>query len=129
MENLRRFFSIFEVRGGNFFWTWCDSNMITFFYYKTDNLFCLNKKNCLVNSKVKEFCICFNVICMSKHVGITLSVFLLVLYTGARGTDHPPFSNFLFANLFSITFLYFFIISSLFSLFKLVRVNIHTILC
>jgi hypothetical protein len=35
---------------------------------------------------------------MSKHVGITLSVFLLVLYTGARGTDHPPFSNFLFAN-------------------------------
>jgi hypothetical protein len=30
MENLRRFFSIFEVRGGNIFWTWCDSNMITF---------------------------------------------------------------------------------------------------
>ena len=32
MENLRRFFSIFEVRGGNFLLTWCDSmsNMITF---------------------------------------------------------------------------------------------------
>ena len=58
-------------------------------------------------------------ICMSKHVGITLSVFLLVLYTGARGTDHPPFSNFLFANLFSIKFLYFFIISSLFPYFNL----------
>jgi hypothetical protein len=41
----------------------------------------------------------------------------------------PLFSNFLFTNLFSIKFLYFFIISSLFSLFYLVRVNIHTILC
>ena len=32
MENLRRFFSIFEVRGGKIFLTWCDSmsNMITF---------------------------------------------------------------------------------------------------
>ena len=29
-------------------------------------------------------------------------------------TYHPPFSNFLFTNLFSIKFLYFFIISSLF---------------
>jgi hypothetical protein len=36
-----------------FFWTWCDSNMITFFYCKTDNLSCLNKKNCLV--KLKNF--------------------------------------------------------------------------
>ena len=40
-------------------------------------------------------------------------------YTGARGTDHPPFSNFLFTNLFSIKFLYFFIISSLFPYFNL----------
>jgi hypothetical protein len=39
--------------------------------------------------------------------------------TGARGTDHTPFSNFLFANLFSIKFLYFFIISSLFPYFNL----------
>jgi hypothetical protein len=39
--------------------------------------------------------------------------------TGARGTDHPPFSNFLFTNLFSIKFLYFFIISSLFPYFIL----------
>jgi hypothetical protein len=53
-------------------------------------------------------------LCMNKHVGIILSVSLIVLYTGARGTDHPPFSNFLFTNLFSIKFLYFFIISSLF---------------
>jgi hypothetical protein len=89
------------------------------FYCKTDNLSCLNKRNCLVNSKVKEFFMCFYVICMNKHVGITLSVFLLVLYTGARGTGHPPFSNFLFTNLFSIKFLYFFIISSLFPYFNL----------
>ena len=39
--------------------------------------------------------------------------------TGARGTGHPPFSNFLFTNLFSIRFLYFFIISSLFPYFNL----------
>ena len=41
--------------------------------------------------------------------------------TGARGTDlqTPLFSNFLFTNLFSITFLYFFIISSLFPYFNL----------
>jgi hypothetical protein len=39
--------------------------------------------------------------------------------SGARGTDLPPplFSNFLFTNLFSIKFLYFFIISSLFPYF------------
>ena len=44
-----------------------------------------------------------------------------VLYqlSGARGTYHPPFSNFLFTNLFSIKFLYFFIISSLFPNFNL----------
>ena len=89
------------------------------FYCKTDNLSCLNKKNCFVNSKVKEFFMCVYSICMNKHVGITLSVFLLVLYTGARGTDHPSFSNFLFTNLFSIKFLYFFIISSLFPYFNL----------
>ena len=40
---------------------------------------------------------------------------LLIEITGARGTDHPPF----FLNLFSIKFLYFFIISSLFSYFNL----------
>ena len=89
------------------------------FYCKTDNLSCLNKRNCLVNSKVKEFFMCFYVIFMNKHVGITLSVFLFVLYTGARGTDHPPFPNFLFTNLFSIRFLYYFIISSLFPYFNL----------
>jgi len=38
--------------------------------------------------------------------------------TGARGTDHPLFSNFLFINSFSIKFLYFFIISSLFLYFN-----------
>ena len=43
----------------------------------------------------------------------------LLLYTGARGTDHLTFSNFLFSNLFSIKFLYFFIISSLFPYFNL----------
>ena len=40
----------------------------------------------------------------------------VVKTTGARGTDHPPFSNFLFTNLFSIKKNYFFIISSLFFL-------------
>jgi hypothetical protein len=93
--------------------------MITCLYCKTDNLSCLNKKICLVNSKVKGCCMWFYVICMNKHVGITLPVFLLALYTGARGRDHPPFSNFLFTNLFSIEFLYFFIISSLFPYFNL----------
>jgi hypothetical protein len=41
--------------------------------------------------------------------------------TGTRDTDLPPpfFSNFLFTNLFSIKFLYFFIISSLFPYFNL----------
>ena len=33
------------------------------------------------NVKAKEFFMCFYVNCMNKHVGITLSVFLLVLYT------------------------------------------------
>ena len=37
----------------------------------------------------------------------------------ARGTNHPRFSNFLFTNLFSIKFLYFLIISSLFPYFNL----------
>ena len=106
MENLRRFFSISEVRGGKFF--------LNVVWLKYDHFSIANKKNCLVNSKVKEFFMCFYVIFMNKHVGITLSVFLLVLYTGARGTDHPPFSNFLFTNLFSITFLYYFISFSLF---------------
>jgi hypothetical protein len=44
-------------------------------------------------------------------------ILFLNFHTGARGTDHPPFSNFLFTNLFSI--LYFFIISSLFPYFNL----------
>ena len=39
--------------------------------------------------------------------------------TGTRGTDHPLFSNFLFTNLFSIKFLYFFFISSPFPYFNL----------
>ena len=43
----------------------------------------------------------------------------LMNITGARGTDHPPFSNFLFTKLFSIKFLHFFIISSLFLYFNL----------
>jgi hypothetical protein len=48
---------------------------------------------------------------------------LLVKETGELGENHRPatplFSNFLFTNLFSITFLYFFIISSLFPYFNL----------
>ena len=48
---------------------------------------------------------------------------LLVKETGELGENHRPatplFSNFLFTNLFSITFLYFFINSSLFPYFNL----------
>jgi hypothetical protein len=50
----------------------------------------------------------------------------LMNITGARGTDHPPFSNFLLTNLFSIKFLYFFIISIL---LKTVKNNIVACLC
>jgi glycosyltransferase involved in cell wall biosynthesis len=88
------FSAFLKCEAAIFFWTWCDSNMITFLLQKHYNLSCLNKKNCLVNSKVKEFFMCFYVICMSKHVGITLSVFLLVLCTGTPGTDHPLFPTF-----------------------------------
>ena len=54
MESLRRFFSIFEVRGGNFFFNvvWLRYDHF-YFYCKTDNLSCLNNKNCLV--KLKNF--------------------------------------------------------------------------
>ena len=44
-------------------------------------------------------------------------IFVYVVITGARGTDHPPFSNFLFTNLFSIKKKLF--LSSLFSYFNL----------
>ena len=94
MENLRRFLTFlrsarlqcFFERGVTQIWS-------LFFIAKL--IICLVWiTNCLGNSKVKEFFMCFYVICMNKHVGITLSVFLNVLYTGARGTDHPPFLNF-----------------------------------
>jgi hypothetical protein len=90
------FSAFLKCEAAKFCLAWCDSmsNMITFFYCKTDNLSCLNEKNCLVNVKAKEFLMCFYVICMNKHVGMTLSVFLYVLYTGARGTDHPLFLTF-----------------------------------
>ena len=56
-----------------------------------------------------------HIICCVKMRGLTRQVSI----TGARGTDHPPFSDFLFTNLFSIKLLYFFIISSLFPYFNL----------
>jgi hypothetical protein len=53
---------------------------------------------------------------IQSYANIKLHVSTLI----ARGTDHPPFfSNFLFTDLFSIKFLYFFIISSLFPDFNL----------
>jgi hypothetical protein len=59
------------------------------------------------------------VVCRRDHELFTLFMFVYIV-TGARGTDlHPLFSNFLFTNLFSIKFLYFFIISSLFPYFNL----------
>jgi FtsH-binding integral membrane protein len=91
MEILRRFFSIYEVRGGNFLFE-RGVTQIWSLVCIAKLIICLVwiKKKCLVNSKVKGCCMWFYVICMNKHVGITLSVFLLVLYTGARGRDHPP---------------------------------------
>ena len=49
-----------------------------------------------------------------QNIGTIIALVCCHHPTGARGTDHPPFSNFLFTNLFSIKFLYFFIISFLF---------------
>ena len=67
--------------------------------------FCVDK--CLSSTVDDDWkTIIFNVLLNSKKI------------TGARGTDHPPFSNFLFTNLSSIKFLYFFIISSLFPYFN-----------
>ena len=52
------------------------------------------------------------------HVFIIIQMYNAT--TGARGTDLPPtFFNFLFTNLFSIKFIYLFIISSLFPYFNL----------
>jgi hypothetical protein len=118
MDNMRWFFSIFEVRGGNFFLNVVWLKYDHLLYCKADNLSCLNKKNCLVNrpSEVKEFFMCFYVIYMNKHVGIILSVFLLVLYTGARGTDHPLFLTFCLQTYFQSNFF----ISLLFHLFFLI---------
>ena len=55
----------------------------------------------------------------AQFIFVMFCFILFVCFTGARGTNHPPFSNFLFTNLFSIKFLYFFIISSLFPYFNL----------
>ena len=61
---------------------------------------------------------CFHFI---KTEWLFIIIIELLFPTGARGTDLPPpfFSNFLFTNLFSIKFLYFFIISSHFPYFNL----------
>ena len=64
--------------------------------------------NCIKTNKYVIF-----VVCTSDQVKWSISQALV-----AR-THHPPFSNFLFTNLFSIKFLYFFIISSLFPYFNL----------
>ena len=65
-------------------------------------------------------CVCLRRVVFNAYSVVFLFRFLRLVYpTGARGTDHPPFSNFLFTNLFSIKFLYFFIISSLFPYFNL----------
>jgi hypothetical protein len=56
---------------------------------------------------------------LNLYNNIRLCHLVVEFHTSARGTDHPPFSNFLFTNLISIKFLYFFIISSLFPYFNL----------
>ena len=52
-----------------------------------------------------------NMLCYRVINLISIVIFKVAKNTGSRSTDHPPFSNFLFTNLFSITFLYFYIIS------------------
>jgi len=84
-----------------------------------------NRKYLFLNLPINRFCP-LSVFLVFKWMGtfppclptITESA-ILQMSTGARGTDHPPFSNFIFTNLFSIKFLYFFIISSLFPYFNL----------
>jgi hypothetical protein len=56
---------------------------------------------------------------LNLYNNIRLCHLVVEFHTGARGTDHPPFSNFQITNLILIKFLYFFIISSLFLYFNL----------
>ena len=63
--------------------------------------------------------LCVNLIEIQFYIYLYASSFLVLWHTGARGAEHPPFSNFLFTNLFSIKFIYFLIISSLFPYFNL----------
>jgi hypothetical protein len=84
------------------------------------NLFSIKFLYFFIISSLFPYFNLFVSIFIQSYVNIKLHVStLLDTNTGARGTDHPPFSNFLFTNLFSIKFLYFFIISSLFPYFNL----------
>jgi hypothetical protein len=49
LEESEQFFILFFKENGK-----SEAVFQHFFYCKTDNLSCLNKKKCLVNSKVKE---------------------------------------------------------------------------
>ena len=84
------------------------------------NLFSIKFLYFFIISSLFPYFNLFVSIFIQSYVNIKLHVStLLDTNTGARGTDHHPFSNFLFTNLFSIKFLYFFIISSLFPYFNL----------
>jgi hypothetical protein len=61
-----------------------------------------------------------NIVFHQQYFHVFIIIQMYNATTGARGTDLPPtFFNFLFTNLFSIKFIYFFIISSLFPYFNL----------
>ena len=117
MENLRRFFSIFEVRGDNFLFNlvWLNVKYEHFFIAKLIICLAWMKKNALLMLKLKN-CLCvFMSYAWTNTWGSLFSLFACFMH---RRSWHgsPPFSNFLFTNLFSIKL---FIISSLFHYFNL----------
>jgi hypothetical protein len=115
MENLRRFLTFLRSARLQFFFERGVTQIWSLFFIAKLIICLVWITNCLGNSKVKEFFMCFYVICMNKHVGIKVSLFACFMY---RRSWHgpPPFSNFLFTNLFSIKFLYFILIFHLFFL-------------
>jgi hypothetical protein len=56
MENMRRFFSIFEVRGGNFFFERGVTQIWSLFYCKTENISFFLLKLKILEAKVKFWC-------------------------------------------------------------------------
>ena len=66
----------------------------SFFYCKTDNLSCLNKKNCFVNSKVKELFMCFISSAWTNTWGSLCQSFCLIYTQGLVAWTTPLFLHF-----------------------------------